>query len=199
MAYLQKAASIWARLILIAGSGSKVSVKGLENLPKGNVLLVSNHQSQLDILTILGYIPKHTGFIAKIELTTLPIMNIWMLFLHCVYIDRKNMKKSAQSIDKGVHNLKKGYSMVIFPEGTRSKSHTIGNFKPGSLKLGTRAGVPIVPVTVDGTFHIFEEHYRIRPAKVRLTVHPPIYPDKLTDKEKSELSETIKKQIMTAL
>lgn len=199
MAYLQKAASIWSRLMLVVASGSKVTVKGLENLPESNVLLVSNHQSQLDILTVLGYVPKHVGFIAKIELTMLPVINLWMLFLHCVFIDRKNMKKSARAIDKGVQNLKKGYSMLIFPEGTRSKSHTIGNFKPGALKLGTRSGVPIVPLTIDGTYHIFEESYRIRPANINLTVHPPIYPDKLTEEEKDNLSETIKKQIMTAL
>lgn len=199
MAYVQKAASAWARLLIRYGLFSWVDVKGIENLPEGNVLLVCNHQSQLDIISILAFIPKHTGFIAKTELAFIPIMNIWMTFLHCVYINRKSLKKSALAIDKGVRHLKNGYSLVIFPEGTRSKSRQIGNFKPGSLKLGTRSGVPIVPVTVDGTYRMFEEHNRIHSARVKLTVHPPVYPDKLDEREKDGLSEKIKKQIMTAL
>jgi 1-acyl-sn-glycerol-3-phosphate acyltransferase len=199
MAFLQKSGAIWGRILLRVGLFSKVTVKGLENLPEGNVLLVSNHQSLLDILTILAYIPKHIGFIAKSDLGLIPIMNFWMKALHCVFIVRKSLKKSAQAIDLGVSYLKDGYSLVIFPEGTRSKSHQIGNFKPGSLKLGTRSGVPIVPVTVDGTYHMFEEHKKAHPAHVRLTVHPPVYPDKLTDREKDALSEKIKAQIMTAL
>ncbi len=198
MAFMQKASRIWARL-MIRGTGSRLDVTGLQNIPDSNVVVIANHQSQLDILAILAVIPRQIGFIAKKELAILPIMNLWMLILRCVFIDRKNMRKSARAIDRGVRNLKKGYSMVIFPEGTRSKGGPMKPFKPGSLKLAVRAQVPILPVTLDGTYRIFEEHYRIRPARIKVIIHPAVQTRQLSGQDLDTLPGLLFNRIQAAL
>lgn len=198
MVFLQNLSFYWSRL-MIWGTGSKVEVFGLRNIPEGNALFVSNHQGAFDIILILGYIPRHIGFIAKIELGRIPILSIWMSLLRCVFMDRKSLRKSAKAIEKGISNLKNGYSMVIFPEGHRSKGGPMIKFKPGSLKLAIKSGVPIVPVTISGSYHVFEEEYKIKPAKVKMTIHPPIYINRISEEDKLGLVETVEKQIASAL
>lgn len=92
------------------------------------------------------YIEKPKAFIAKIELLKLPLLRTWMIHLKCVFMDRSDIRQSLKVINQAADHLKEGYSMIIFPEGTRSKNETFGEFKPGSLKLALKAGVPIVPV-----------------------------------------------------
>ena len=77
-------------------------------------------------------------------------------------------------MSEAVENVRKGYSLVIFPEGTRSKGGPIKEFKAGSFKLAFKSGVPIVPVTIDGTWKLFEEKKRLQPAEITLTIHPAI-------------------------
>ncbi|AKL94406.1 1-acylglycerol-3-phosphate O-acyltransferase PlsC [Clostridium aceticum] len=163
--------------VLIGATGSTVEVKGLENIPEeGPVLFVSNHQGYFDIPVLLLYLPKSLGFLAKIELKTWPVISKWLECIEGVFIDRNDMRQSLTAIKQATETLKSGQSMVIFPEGTRSKSSELSPFKPGSLRPAQKANVPIVPITIQNTYKILEANNdkNLTATKVILTVSPPI-------------------------
>lgn len=196
--YTRTAAHTWAKLMLKA-SGANLTIEGLENLPKeGSALFVGNHQSNIDILVILGVIPFSIGFIAKQELNLVPIMNLWMRIIKCVLINRKNMRDSSASIRKGVEHLKNGYSMVVFPEGHRSKGAPMKKFKSGSFKLSIESGVPIIPVVLCGTYHMLEETGRIKKADVKLSILPAVQPG-IYQNDSQKLAEDVEKMIRDKL
>jgi 1-acyl-sn-glycerol-3-phosphate acyltransferase len=198
--FLYRVTRTWARQ-LVAMAGGRVEVSGLENLPAGGgVLFVSNHQGAFDIPLLLGFVPGLKGFVSKKENFRLPIVSIWMKLLHCIIIDRGDLRQSVQAIARGVNNLKTGRSLVIFPEGTRSKSGRMSRFKDGSFKLATRSGAAIVPLTIDGSYRLLEGNRgRIRPGKVHLHIHPPIKLQDLNDAEKGILTETVQRIIASKL
>ena len=135
-----KCTRIWANSLLKV-AGVNVNVHGLENLPKDKtVLFVGNHQGNFDIPIYLTSIPNLIGFISKIEVEKIPLVTGWMNAMHCVFMDRLSIRKSGEAIIKGIKNLKAGFSMVIFPEGTRSKGTKMAEFKAGNgswIKKGT--------------------------------------------------------------
>ena len=183
----------WARHFLSL-VGAEVQVAGVDRIPKeGRLCFIANHQSALDILCILGYSGCTPGFIAKWELVWAPILNLWMLVIHCVFIKRRNPKKAIRAIEKGVEHVRKGHPMVIFPEGTRSRDGKMHEFKPGSLKLATRSDAIIVPVTIQGTWDVYEKTGRFKPGKVRILFHLPIDTASLTQDERRTLPERVQK------
>jgi 1-acyl-sn-glycerol-3-phosphate acyltransferases len=185
----------WANQVL-KKAGVKLEVNGLENVPEEACCFVANHQGNFDILAILAAINKPMGFIAKKELKKTPIISQWMKNIRCVFIDRENVRESVKAINQGIENLKSGYSMVIFPEGTRSKGRDIGEFKKGSLKMATKANAPIVPVTIDGSYKIFEENNGwLKKGEIRVTVGKAIYLENLSKEEEKNLAEIVKNEI----
>lgn len=195
-AYVDKITSNWGRHMMRAVGGS-VEVIGVENIPDRNVLYVSNHVGNADIPLLLGYLPKPKGFIAKIELKKVPIISFWMKQIGCLFIDRSSIRQSMDMILQGIEMLKNGNSLVVFPEGTRSKGKEIGEFKKGSLQLAVKSGVPVVPVTIYNSHKVYEEHNAIKPAKIKVVVHQPIYLENLSKEEKKDLAEIVRKVIMT--
>lgn len=185
----------------IKDSGAVINVYGIENLPKeGNMLFVSNHQSNFDILLLLAAIPIPKGFVAKIEMTKFPFINKWMEKIHCLFMDRNDIKQSAQVILEGIKQLKSGINMVVFPEGTRSKTGELGDFKGGSFKLATKSKCLLVPITIDGTRNIMEaNNYKIKAETVNLYINPPIKTADLTKEEIAELPATVKEIIESNL
>lgn len=194
--YAVKKGHGWGKFV-IKLAGLNINVIGKENLPQDTFLIVSNHQSFLDIPVLLGIINRPLGFVAKKEVEKVPILSFWMTRLHCVFMDRENIREAIKSINEGIENLKKGYSMVIFPEGTRSKGKDIKEFKKGSLKLGTKANVPIVPVTIEGSYKVWEEdHGLLKRANITIQISEPIYINNLSREELNNLSETIRQTIV---
>ena len=187
--YIHKITTKWAKFIMKL-SGAKIDIIGLENIPKDKtILFVSNHQSDFDIPLLMSCLDVPKGFIAKKELESWPIINTWMKHLNCIFMDRTSLRKSAQSIVEGIKILKSGYSMVIFPEGTRSRGGEIAEFKKGRLKIATKAkDVPIVPLTIEGTYNALEKN-GLNSAKVKLVIDKPIY---IKDYSKEELSNLSK-------
>lgn len=197
--YIYKVTSDWGKNC-IRRAGIKVNVVGKENLPQGNCLFIPNHQGFFDMPLMLGFIEKPMGFIAKKEFLKFPIVNYWMKKMHCIFLDRENVRESVKSMNDAAENLKNGCSMVIFPEGTRSKGNTIGEFKKGSLKLGTKVDIPIVPITINGTYKAYEANgNKIQPAEVTLTISKPIYAKDYTKQEQGNLSEIVKGTIINNL
>jgi 1-acyl-sn-glycerol-3-phosphate acyltransferase len=178
---------------IVVSLGGYVTVKGRENIPKDNMRLcfVSNHKSLTDIPLVVGYLPVPLGFIAKKELHRVPILRTWMDILGCVYIDRSDLRSQIKAILDGVSAIKAGHPQLIFPEGTRSKSESFGTFKPGSIKLATRAKAIILPLTINNTSFLLESKTRIRRQKLELIIHEPIDTSKLSDEELKDLPEKV--------
>ncbi|ACO83764.1 lysophospholipid acyltransferase family protein [Clostridium botulinum] len=197
--YINKSVLGWANFI-VNGIGIKVNKKGLENVPDGPCLFVGNHQGLLDVPVIVSSLDRYVGFVAKKEMLKLKILTYWMKEMKCVFMDRQNVRAAVKTINEGVENLKNGYSMLIFPEGTRSRGENLGEFKKGSMKLGIKAGVPIVPIAINGTYNVLEANGRkIKAADVDLIICPPIYPNELSKEEQNNLSQTIKDIIQKEL
>jgi len=197
-ALLFKKAGKWARSLLVL-AGAKVTITGAEHVPaSGAALFVSNHQGDFDIPVLLGLIDKPKAFIAKAEAQKIPFISSWMTMMKCVFIKRQSRRQSLDAIHAGARILKNGRSLVIFPEGTRSKSSRLGSFKPGSLKLALASGVPIVPVTINGSYRLLERQgFLIKPAAVDLIISPPIYP--AADATARELATQIREIIQANL
>lgn len=185
-------AAKWARDLLKL-AGARVNVTGVENVPADRaVLFVSNHQGNFDIPILLGYIDKPKAFIAKIEMLKLPLIRTWMRQMNCVFMDRQDMRQSLKVMNEATEYLKQGYSMVIFPEGTRSKGETMGEFKAGSLRIAMKANVPIVPVTIKGSYKLMEQNgFVIKPADVEIVISEPIETAGLTKEQANGLNEKV--------
>lgn len=181
----------WADRLLKV-SGCKVEVIGAENIPKDrNVLFVSNHQGNFDIPLLIRYLDKPKGFVAKKELGKAPMLSSWMKAMNCVFMDRDNPRESIRAIKAGTNLLKEGYSLVLFPEGTRSRDGNLGEFKAGGLRLATKSKVDIVPITINGTKDIMnKDSLIIRPAKVKIIVSPVIKVEEY-DEDTKELTDVI--------
>lgn len=162
--------------IILFLSGTKVDVIGRENIPDGQpVLYVGNHRSYFDI--VIGYrlIKGECGFIAKKEMEKIPFLRRWMKNIHCLFLDRKNIKEGLKTILAGIDKVKHGISIWIFPEGTRNRDAGMMDFKEGSMKIAEKTGCPIIPVAMTGTAEIFEKHIPwIKKSHVTVTFGKPI-------------------------
>ncbi len=189
----------WAKYCVDA-TGAQVEVTGIENVPTDrSVVYIGNHQGIFDIPLLLGYIPYQKAFIAKIEILKIPMISDWMKLMKCVFLDRKNPRQSVEAMHQGMENVKNGYSMVIFPEGTRNKGGPVKEFKPGSFKLAFQSGADVVPVTIDGTWKLYEEHKKINPAKIKLTIHPAVKTEGLSKDELRDIPAQVQKIVESAL
>jgi 1-acyl-sn-glycerol-3-phosphate acyltransferase len=178
--FLLKVSHFWGKATVYS-TFSRVSVYGIENVPKNeNVAFVGNHQSNMDIPLMLGFSPIRAGFLAKKELDKVPIFRRWMRMLGCVFVDRKNLRDSLTAAMKTIRKIKEEHSMIIFPEGTRSRSNTMGRFKEGSIRFLINENVTIVPFTVIDTYKTYEEQMNANNANIQLYFHPPINTEKIT-------------------
>ncbi len=178
-------------------AGGELTVTGLENIPEGPCVFASNHQGYFDIPLMLSGLDAPHPIIAKKEIERIPMVRSWMRELHCLFIDRENARQAMDCLKRAGELLAQGYSVVIFPEGTRSKGGEIKEFKGGTVRVATRAKVPIVPVCVEGTYKMMEQnHYWIHPAKVSMSILPPIETKDLSREEIKALDERLH-QIIT--
>lgn len=196
--YITKTSNLWSKFTLNI-IGIELEVKGRENIPEGPVVFIGNHTSILDIPIILYTIGHIVGFISKKEVLKAPIIGYWLKRGHCIPLDRQNPREAIKVINEGVEKLKSGYSMAIFPEGTRSKDGKVGVFKKGSLKLATKAKVPIVPISIDRASRAFEDEKKFRATKIRVVFGKPINTHELTREEEKEIAEKVREVIISNL
>ena len=173
-------------------TGAKVTVIGEENVPKDQaVLYVGNHRSYFDILLTYSRCPIRTGYIAKKEMEHYPLLSNWMRNLHCLFLDRKDIKQGLKTILTAVDKVKSGISICIFPEGTRNRNKDELDMLPfheGSFKIAAKANCPIIPMAISGSADIWENHFpRVKKTHVILEYGTPIYIDQLEKEDKKHL------------
>ncbi len=168
----------WFFRICLFLAGVKLTVEGREHIPDDQpVLYVGNHRSYFDILIGYVLVKGQCGFVAKKELDHFWIVNLWMRNLHCLFLDRENMKEGLKTILKGIEQIKSGISVWIYPEGTRNKGEegTLLPYKEGSLKIAEKSGCPVIPVVMTHTADILENHVPwIHGANVHVVFGEPI-------------------------
>lgn len=177
----------WAFGVVGVLAGAKVTYIGEENIPKNEaVLYVGNHRSFFDIILTYKNCPDLTGYVSKKEIKKVPLLNIWMMLLHCLFLDRKDIKAGLATIKQAIEHVKNGISICIFPEGTRNKVEgTLIPFKEGSLRIATKSGCPIVPMAISGTAALFEDHLPfIRGGKVTVQYGKPFYVKDLPEEDR---------------
>ena len=181
--------------------GVDVTVEGKENIPDEAVLFVGNHTSYFDIVTLLHVSDRPLGFVAKKELRSIPGLSGWMERIHCLFLDRNDLKQGFATIMEGVESLKSGYSMCVYPEGTRSKTGELGEFHAGSLKMAQRSKSPVVPVAVSGTRDIYENNkgFVLTPAHVKISFGSPFVITDLPKEERKFASDKTKQAIADLL
>jgi 1-acyl-sn-glycerol-3-phosphate acyltransferase len=188
----------WAFRMVIRLSGTRVIALGEDRIPKDTaVLYVGNHRSFYDIILTYVRVPRLTGYVAKKEMLKVPLLKDWMRNLHCLFLDRENIREGLKTILKGVEEVKAGISICIFPEGTRNKTaDTFLPFHEGSLKIAEKGKVPIVPMSIVNSAGVFEDHFpKIKKTTVVIEYGDPIDIEQLSKEERKNLGSRVQKII----
>lgn len=173
-------------------TGVQVDVIGEENVPKDTpVLYIGNHRSYFDILLTYCRTPLRTGYVAKVEMLKYPLLRDWMKYLHCLFLDRQDIRQGLQTILTAIEKVKSGISICIFPEGTRNRAESdteLMEFHEGSFKIATKSNCPIIPMAISNSSAMFEKQSpRIKKAHVILEYGQPIYVDQLDKEQKKHV------------
>lgn len=194
---IRMAEDIWSNKIMDLFD-SEIIVHGKENLPKkGPVVFIGNHQGYADIVAYCAAISPSIAFayVAKDDLERIPIYGAWMARIRSVFIKRDDPRASLKAIDEGVELIKKGFSLMIFPEGTRSKGGEPGIFKRGAFKLAVKPGVPIIPVSLNGSYKMFEETGVVKGARIDVMIHPSVETKGISRQEEKEMCLAVEKTV----
>ena len=175
----QKTGRIWAVIwgkIMCFAAPVKVFVKGKENIAKKkSYLIIANHQTLWDILLIYGFLNIDFRFLMKKELRKAPFLGYCCEKAGHIYVDRKSPKAALQSLNEAKQKISNGTSVLIFPEGSRSKEKEMKQFKKGAFKLATEMELDILPVTVVDSYKILRKGFlNLVPGKTGLIIHQPV-------------------------
>lgn len=181
----------------------KYEIKGEENIPEnGPIMVYANHQGLADILAIYYLFRNHfqIGFVAKNEWRKLKPLANAIEYTRSIFLIRDNSREALKAIGQACDLLNKGFSLAIFPEGTRSQKHEPGEFKIASFKFAEKGNVPILPITLDGSYKIFEETGNYKPDQtIRIKVHPLVHIEQMDRKQAKEAAHQIEQTIINAL
>lgn len=179
----------WAFKVILWLSGCRLTVIGEENVPRDeSVLYIGNHRGFFDIITTYARCPRLTGYMAKKEIEKVPLLSVWMRLLHCLFLDRDDIRQGLKTILTGIEHIKNGISICVFPEGTRSTGADqteLLPFREGAFKIATKTDCLIVPFALTNTSAIFEDHFPlIRSTRVTLEYGRPFRPSELDKADK---------------
>jgi 1-acyl-sn-glycerol-3-phosphate acyltransferase len=193
-------AGLWGRLIL-AAAGVRVEEEGLEHAARpGPCVFACNHQSNADIWVVARSVPRSTKFVSKESLFSVPFMGWAMRRAGFIPIDRGNRKRAIRSLGSAVERIRGGCSVIVFPEGTRSRDGRLQPFKKGPFHLAAQAGVPLVPVVIEGSFELLPPgSWRLRSGTIRLRFLPPIDPGRYAPDDVRGLLEETHRRMAAAL
>ena len=166
---------VWVRTVH-AGCGFRVVSRG--EAPDRAVVYVANHQAMLDIFALAVGIQAPFVFVARAELRRLPLVGSVLAHSRCVLLDRRSPGGTRAGLEAARERLAAGESVLFFPEGTRSYGRALGRFYPGAFRLALEAGVPVVPVAIDGAYRVLDESGKTaRPGRVTVRLGTPLPPD----------------------
>ena len=194
----------WAFKVVILLSGVKLTVIGEENIPKDTaVLFIGNHRSYFDIVLTYARCRGLTGYVAKKEMLKIPLLSRWMKVLYCLFLDRSDVREGLKTILTAIDKVKSGISIMIFPEGTRNKNESeldLLPFHEGSFKIATKSGCPIIPVSINNSSALFEDHLPyVKKAPVIIEYGEPIYVKKLPKEQQKFVGRYVQDIIVETL
>ena len=186
----------WIFRVILRIAGIKVTVLGQEHVPPDPaVLYILNHRSIFDIVLTYARCPGRTGYIAKKELAKIPLLNLWMKWVYCLFLDRTDIREGLKTILTAIDYVKSGISIAVFPEGTRGRLADEAELLPfheGSFKVAVKTGCPIIPVCISHSSAIFEDHFPwVRATHVVLEYGAPIYPNELPKDDKKFIGKYV--------
>ena len=191
---------VWSRRAMRLAQAD-LEVHGLQHVdPRQSYLLMSNHQSAYDIFALFAAFPGSMRMIAKKEVFVLPIMGGGMRAAEFIEMDRSNRQSAFAALERAKQVISSGINVWIAPEGTRSEDGALLPFKKGGFVMAQQMGVPILPVTIDGTRDVLPaKDYRVRKGQhVRITFHPPIDPGAFAGRREA-LMDQVRGQIASVL
>lgn len=164
----------WGRWVIRA-AGCRVRAEGAERLPAGGAVLVANHESYLDIPLLLVALGGRVKFVAKRELSRVPLFGPAMRRAGNLFVDRDDPRGAAAAMREAVERIGRGERLIVFPEGTRGDGGRIGEFRPGAFFMARRTGAPLVPVALDGgAWALPRGAFLVRSAQLRVAVLDPM-------------------------
>jgi len=192
----------WAMELGLRILGVRVEVAGRESIDReARYIFMANHLSFIDGPMLFRLIPQSVRVILKKSIFRIPVLGAGMRFVGFVPVDRKGIRGGRKSIDTAARLMReRGYSYLIFPEGTRSRDGRIQAFRRGGFFLAIEAGAPIVPVSINGTYELMPKGSMFaRPGRVGVTFHPPIPSLGYTPEDMGGLMEKVKAAIESGL
>ena len=183
-------------------AGTEATIIGEENVPDEPVLFIGNHRSYFDILLTYSRCKRLTGYVAKKEMLSYPLLRDWMKRLYCLFLDRSSPREGLKTILQAIEYVKNGISICIFPEGTRNKGEelTMLPFKDGALKIAEKTGCAIIPISMNNTISIFEKQFpRVKKTHVVIEYGKPIYPNELDKETRKHLGDYCKNIILETI
>ena len=191
---------LWAT-ILVKAAGIDLHAEGTELVDRHQrYILIANHSSYFDIPCLFAAIPQPIRFMAKISLFKIPIFGWAMLRSGFIPIDRKNRRTAVKSFEMAVDRIRKGNTIVVFPEEGRSRTREMRPFQRGGFLLAIRSGLPILPIAIDGTYDVMRAGAtKIRPGRVTLRVGKVIPTEGRSVRQKEQLAEEARAQILAML
>lgn len=184
----------WAFRCIMWLAGTKIIILGEENVPKDTaVLYVGNHRSYFDVVMTYMRVPHLTGYLAKKEMAHWPLLRIWMRNVHCLFLDRSDVKQGLKTILDAIEKVKSGISICVFPEGTRNEvNDTFLPFHEGSFKIAEKGNVPIVPMSIVNAADIWEDHFpRMKKTTVVIEYCKPVYMQELDKNDRKNIGDYI--------
>jgi 1-acyl-sn-glycerol-3-phosphate acyltransferase len=180
---------------------TSVQVVGRENaLPGQAYVILANHRSHFDIPAFYGHWPRQFRWVMKAELRRVPFLGWATAVLGNLFIDRHDRGRAMAQLRAAQSLLAQGISVMLFPEGTRSTSGRMLDFRKGGFVLAVDAGLPILPVSISGSHPILPPHHRTpRPGRIRITVHPPIRTTGLGPQDIGTLTDRVREVIASGL
>ncbi|MFB6257603.1 MAG: lysophospholipid acyltransferase family protein [Flavobacteriales bacterium] len=187
----------WARF-LASSTPAKVKVEGKENVDKGrSFIVVANHQSYYDILAMYGWSGIDMKFVMKKELKRIPFFGQGVAAMGHVFVDRSDRQKAIDSLNRSVQTLRKGESVIIYPEGTRSRDGQVHEFRKGAFRMALQTGMPLLPISIAGTYQVQPpDTFQLHPGKIAMRIHEPIEVEGKGENDLEMLMEACRERII---
>jgi 1-acyl-sn-glycerol-3-phosphate acyltransferase len=182
-------------------AGGELTVVGREKIRLDrNYIFMPNHESNIDPIGVFLSISHDVRVIGKKEFFKVPLLSTACRLERFVAVDRRNHDSAVQSIEQAIRQLREGDSFLIYPEGTRTKTGTMGEFRKGGFIAAIRSKVPIVPMSLSGCYEMMRKgEFKIRPGRVKVIIHDPIDVSHYTLEDRDSLMERVRQVISSGI